>query len=376
MAEQISGEAAIAVHMEREAREAAEERAADLKDALVEKNDRVIELERRCVNLRSELDQARNQERQRIQKVLMGEGVRREIADIAANNGDAEDIARLVRQFLADRLALDILDPSGEGIEIEDRELDPWEQDEARGIVKRLVEGLRQAAGPRSREPLNVLVAAENLHLAADLLDAQLRQYHPSGEQGEAKPISGQEKKRLEECAHLLQKHAQAGPNWGPVAFLRDFAGRQPAESYSYIEIDAAEFEEARKDPRVKRLLEQADAYGRSLGERDHSPPSATPATDTSKEERERWKVDDDYPCRARKPDGGEFVFDDLIHEGDEVGLGEIPEDCEDRDPRPPYGRVLRESDGLWIVVNTVGEERERTLRLLRASSKEVGGNG
>jgi len=64
-------------------------------------------------------------------------------------------------------------------------ELEPWEQDEARGIVKRLVEGLRQAAGSRSREPLNVLVAAENLHLAADLLDAQLRQSDPSGEQAE-----------------------------------------------------------------------------------------------------------------------------------------------------------------------------------------------
>ncbi len=105
------------------------------------------------------------------------------------------------------------------------------------------------------------------------------------------------------------------------------------------------------------------------------------PATDPSKEERERWKVDDDYPVTATKPDGGEFVFDDLIHEGDEVGLGPIPEDCEDRDGRPPYGLVVRESDGLWIVVNTDAEERERSQRTIdainrAASSKEVGGDG
>ena len=51
-----------------------------------------------------------------------------------------------------------------------------------------------------------------------------------------------------------------------------------PGRAESFIEIDADEFEEARKDPRVKHLLEQAEAYGRSLGERDHSLPAAVPS--------------------------------------------------------------------------------------------------
>lgn len=65
-------------------------------------------------NIYEHADAIRNQERQRIQEALLNETVRREIADIAANNGDAEDIAQLVIKLLAGRLALDTLDPSGE----------------------------------------------------------------------------------------------------------------------------------------------------------------------------------------------------------------------------------------------------------------------
>jgi hypothetical protein len=48
--------------------------------------------------------QGADQERQRLKEALLSEDVRREIADIAANNGDAEDIAQLVRKLLAARL--------------------------------------------------------------------------------------------------------------------------------------------------------------------------------------------------------------------------------------------------------------------------------
>lgn len=124
---------------------------------------------------------ARQSEHQRLKEAL--EKIEAEVDAELPQAGYYERVANIFDRFKA--VALDTLDPSGEGIEIEDRELEPWEQDEARGIVERLIEKLRQAAGPRSREPLNVLVAAENLHLAADLLAAQLRQSDPSGEQGE-----------------------------------------------------------------------------------------------------------------------------------------------------------------------------------------------
>jgi hypothetical protein len=54
---------------------------------------------------KSLVDLAAQSERQRLKEALLSEDVRREIADIAANNGDAEDIARLVRTLLADRFA-------------------------------------------------------------------------------------------------------------------------------------------------------------------------------------------------------------------------------------------------------------------------------
>lgn len=65
-----------------------------------------------CLRLQYAVPLIRNQERQRIQEALLNDNVRREIADIAANNGDAEDIAKLVIKLLAARLAT--LDPSKE----------------------------------------------------------------------------------------------------------------------------------------------------------------------------------------------------------------------------------------------------------------------
>lgn len=57
------------------------------------------------VQCRDERNQAAKQEREGIREALLSEDVRRAIADIAADNGDAEDIARLVRDLLADRLS-------------------------------------------------------------------------------------------------------------------------------------------------------------------------------------------------------------------------------------------------------------------------------
>jgi hypothetical protein len=114
VSKQVSGEAANVLHMEREAREAAEERADDLKDALVEKNDRVIELERRYVDLRRKRDQARNQERRRIQEAL-GYWLEERVADLDARPGDQDDEGLAKLALLSDlRDFLDTLDPSGE----------------------------------------------------------------------------------------------------------------------------------------------------------------------------------------------------------------------------------------------------------------------
>jgi flagellar biosynthesis/type III secretory pathway protein FliH len=49
--------------------------------------------------------QGRKQERERVREALLSEDTRREIADVAADNGDAEDIAQLVRKLLVARLA-------------------------------------------------------------------------------------------------------------------------------------------------------------------------------------------------------------------------------------------------------------------------------
>jgi hypothetical protein len=77
-------------------------------------------------------------------------------------------------------------------------------------------------------------------------------------------------------------------------------------------------------------------------------------------------KLDDDRTLRGTDAAGTTITFDDYLHEGETVGLGEIPEDCEDRDPRPPYGKVVRKEDGLWVVERTDEEERARTQELLR----------
>jgi hypothetical protein len=79
-------------------------------------------------------------------------------------------------------------------------------------------------------------------------------------------------------------------------------------------------------------------------------------------------KLDDDRTLRGTDACGQTLTFEDYLDEGDMVGLGEIPEDCEDRDPRPPYGNVVRKDDGLWIVERTEEEEHERTRRAIEAA--------
>jgi hypothetical protein len=77
-------------------------------------------------------------------------------------------------------------------------------------------------------------------------------------------------------------------------------------------------------------------------------------------------KLDDDRTLRGTDAAGNTITFEDYLHEGEMVGLGEIPEECEDRDPRPPYGNVVRKEDGLWVVERGDEEERARTEKLLR----------
>lgn len=81
-----------------------------------------------------------------------------------------------------------------------------------------------------------------------------------------------------------------------------------------------------------------------------------------------RWKIDDSYTCRATTPEGKHVVFDDLLFEGEEVGLGEVPENAQDREGRPPYGRVVRDADGLWVVPNTPKQEHQRLGEILESS--------
>ncbi len=45
----------------------------------------------------------------------------------------------------------------------------------------------------------------------------------------------------------------------------RSLAPISGGASEAYLEIDAAEFERARRDPAVRRLLEKADRYAESL---------------------------------------------------------------------------------------------------------------
>jgi hypothetical protein len=57
-------------------------------------------------------------------------------------------------------------------------------------------------------------------------------------------------------------------------------------------------------------------------------------------------KLDDAYPCRGHRPDGREVHFDDLLDIGDRVG-DPVPGDP--LNAFPPFGVVVRRSDGLWV---------------------------
>ncbi len=213
-------------------------------------------------------DRTATQERQRIQEALkpVVEKLER-IRDLDEQTSDGA-LGSLARHALDDLAALDTLDPSGEGIEIEDRELEPWEQDEARAIVERLVAGLRQVAGPRTDEAVNVSVAAQNVHLAADLLAAQLRQrFVPA--------LSDKERERLIEMAERLEDEAESAPN----DWLED---------------------EPKRDAQVlRKVLDSLLETG--------ARPSWEPPSGEQGEEKPRYVVRrDDEPEPAEHPDTGE----------------------------------------------------------------------
>jgi hypothetical protein len=80
-------------------------------------------------------------------------------------------------------------------------------------------------------------------------------------------------------------------------------------------------------------------------------------------------KVDDDRTLSVTGADGRGHVFDDFLYEGELVCLRSETED-------PPYGRVVRKDDGLWIVALTEFEEAERSRSVLAASQSKGGGEG
>jgi hypothetical protein len=80
-------------------------------------------------------------------------------------------------------------------------------------------------------------------------------------------------------------------------------------------------------------------------------------------------KLNDAYTCQGFDAKGESMVFDDLLYEGEIVGVGEVPEDYEDREARAPFGNVVRKPDGLWIVERTKAEEAHRHRRVLGEES-------
>jgi hypothetical protein len=74
-------------------------------------------------------------------------------------------------------------------------------------------------------------------------------------------------------------------------------------------------------------------------------------------------KVYDDYTCQVTGADGKDHYYDDLLFEGQLVSIrGNHSED-------PPYGRVVRKEDGLWIEALTDEEERGRSFASLKGDS-------
>lgn len=65
------------------------------------------------------------------------------------------------------------------------------------------------------------------------------------------------------------------------------------------------------------------------------------------------WKVlNDDYPTDARTSSGEILHFDDVLAEGQRVGHGDG-----EGGVYPPYGRVVRRDDGLWIEAEEPTEQ-------------------
>lgn len=58
-------------------------------------------------------------------------------------------------------------------------------------------------------------------------------------------------------------------------------------------------------------------------------------------------KLNDNYTCQGHDANGDPVVFDDLLYEGQLVGSELLPDGS--GDSFPPYGRVVRREDGLWV---------------------------
>lgn len=192
--------------------------------------------------------------------------------------------------------------------------------------------GILRRIHPRTDQPLNVSVAVQKVHEAADLLEA------------------------LAAGAATDDLAAQELPprpdDVTPEAWAKLWNAPIMQPGHVYVQHD--------DEDRTGEWMdgEEVNALVRRLG---------------GWKPEDRWKLDDERPLRATRPDGTTVTFDDYLYEGETVGLGEIPEDSEDRDGRPPYGRVVRFPDGLWIVPNTDEQERERTGRLLAEAARMSG---
>lgn len=74
-------------------------------------------------------------------------------------------------------------------------------------------------------------------------------------------------------------------------------------------------------------------------------------------------KLDDAYPCRGTDANGDAVHWGDLLAEGDITGPGD-DSDC------VPEARVVRGTDGLWVIWDPT-VQREIAERVLAPASSE-----
>lgn len=80
-------------------------------------------------------------------------------------------------------------------------------------------------------------------------------------------------------------------------------------------------------------------------------------------------KLDDNYPCAGTDANGDRVMWDDLLFEGQLTGPGHGHDD----NVFPPFGRVVKRADGLWVEAAPEEDEahRERGLAMFRKYARK-----